>query len=53
MAEACLNPYDLCSAVGIQYATYKRLSSGGKVKPATLGKVAKALNVNVKDLLED
>lgn len=53
MAENCLNPYDLCQKANIQYATYKRATQTGSIKPATAGRIAKALNMNVKDLLED
>lgn len=53
MANECLNPYDLCEKAGIQYGTYKRATQTGMVKPATAGKIAKALNVPVQDLLED
>lgn len=53
MAEECLNPYDLCEKADIQYATYKRATQTGLIKPATAGKIAKALNVKVQDLLED
>lgn len=54
MAERELNPYDLCKSSGVSYQAYLRISKGQtKPKPATIGKIAKALNVNVKDLLED
>ena len=53
LARAQMNPYDLCRAVGIQYQTYRRLSSGSNCKPATVGKIAKALGVDVTEILED
>jgi len=52
LATACMNPYDLCKAVNIQYQTYRRITAGNKCKPATVGKIAKALNVPVQDLLD-
>ena len=52
MANACMNPYDLCKLVEIQYQTYRRVSKGGNCKPATVGKIAKALNVKVENLVE-
>lgn len=52
MANTCMNAYDLCKAIEIQYQTYRRISNGGNCKPATAGKIAKALNVKVEDLLE-
>jgi hypothetical protein len=51
MANTCMNPYDLCKAVEIQYQTYRRLSNGGKCKPATVGKIAKVLGVNAAELI--
>lgn len=53
LANACMNPYDLCKAVNMQYQTYRRIANGGSCKPATIGKIAKALNVDVTELLED
>ena len=51
MANACMNPYDLCKKVSIQYQTYRRIVAGNNCKPATVGKIAKALNVRVEDLI--
>lgn len=51
MANKCMNPYDLCKTVNIQYQTYRRLASGNECKPATVGKIAKALEVRVEDLV--
>lgn len=53
LATACMNPYDLCKACGFQYQTYRRLVAGKPCKPATVGKVAKALGCEVTDLLEN
>lgn len=53
MAEKCMNPYDLCSAAGISYTSYRRIMKKGGCKIATLGKIAKALGVDVKEILEE
>lgn len=53
MANACMNPYDLCKVAEIRYQTYQRITSGKDAKPATIGKIAKALNVSVENLIED
>lgn len=53
MANACMNPYDLCKASEIRYQTYQRITSGKEAKPATIGKIAKALNIPVEQLIED
>lgn len=52
MAEKQMNPYDLCSAADISYATYRRIMKVGNCKIATLGKLASALNVKVTDILK-
>lgn len=51
LANECINPYELCERTKIQYQTYRRLSNGFNCKPATVGKIARALNVNVEDLI--
>ena len=53
MANACMNPYDLCKVAEIRYQTYQRITSGKDAKPATVGKIDKALNVPVENLIED
>ncbi len=53
LANACMNPYDLCKAVNIQYQTYRRITAGSNCKTATVGKIAKALDCKVTELLED
>jgi predicted transcriptional regulator len=51
LATACMNPYDLCKAVNIQYQTYRRITAGKNCKTATVGKIAKALDVPVESLI--
>lgn len=53
MAQNCMNPYDLCSKAKISYASYRRIIKQGGCKLATLGKLAKALEVNVTEILAD
>lgn len=53
LANACMNPNDLCKAVDIQYQTYRRIVIGNNCKPATVGKIAKALNVSVTEIIEE
>lgn len=52
MAEKCMNPYDLCSSAGISYASYRRIMREGGCKIATLGKIAKALECKVTEIIE-
>ena len=49
MAENCMNPYDLCSAAGISYASYRRIMKVGGCKIATMGKLAQALKMCLRD----
>ena len=51
LANECMNPSELCKKANIQQQTYRRIASNGECKPATVGKVAKALNVKVEDLV--
>ena len=53
MAENCMNPYDLCSSAEISYPSYQRIIKTGSCKIATLGKIARALGVNVTEILQD
>ena len=52
MAKKCMNPYDLCSKAGISYASYRRIMKNGGCKIATLGLLAKALEVDVTEIIE-
>ena len=53
MAERFMNPYDLCSAAGISYPSYRRIMKSGSCKLSTLGKLANALKVDITEILED
>lgn len=52
LATSCMNPYDLCKNVNISYQTYRRITAGKNCKPATVGKIAKALDVSVENLID-
>lgn len=52
MANKCIDPVDLAEKAGIAYATIKRATLKDGAKPSTVGKIAKALEVPVEDLLE-
>lgn len=51
-ARACMGQKDFEKA-GIPKGTLCRATSGRSLKPETLGKIAKALNVDVTEILED
>lgn len=53
MARACMNPEDLQSKTKISMPTIYNAISGKSVRPATLGRIAKALEVDVTEILEN
>lgn len=52
MAKACMNADDLQKASGLPRPTVNNVISGRNVRPGTIGRLAKALNVDVTDFLE-
>lgn len=52
MARACMNTRDVVRETGMPEMTVKNVISGKGVKPATLGRVAKALNIDPADIIE-
>lgn len=53
LASACMNPMELCEKADISYQTYLRIVNHNKdCKTATVGKIAKALNSNVTEIIE-
>ena len=53
MARGCLSRKELAKAAGMHEPSLCNLLSGANVRPATIGKVAKALGVDVLDILAD
>lgn len=53
MARACMNTDDLQKISKIPRPTLNNAITGRSVRPATVGKIAKALGVDVTELLED
>ena len=53
MARACINTEDLQAASGLPRPTINNVISGRRVRPGTIGRVAKALGVDVTEILED
>lgn len=51
LAQQCMNLRDLRSAVSPQ--TLTRIAKGNKVKPATVGRIAKALGVPVEQIIDE
>lgn len=52
MARACMNTRDVVRETGMPEMTVKNVISGKGVKPATLGRVAKALNIDPAEIIE-
>lgn len=53
MARACMNAEDLQKAAGIPRPTLNNILTCRNVRPGTIGKVCKALSIDVTDILED
>lgn len=53
MARACMNSADLPDAAQLPRPTVNNAITGRSVRPATVGKIAKALGVDVADILEE
>lgn len=52
-ARSCKSSAELIEASGLVQSTFNRAMRGLDVKPATLGRIARALGVDVLDILED
>lgn len=53
MARACMESRDLPVAAGLPRPTVQNLIVGKSVRPATLGRVAKALGVDPEEIVDD
>lgn len=53
MARVCMNPQDLARAAEMPPQTVNGVLRGRGVRPATLGRIAKALGVDVSEILEE
>lgn len=54
LANSCMLIKDVCKTAGIAEPTLRQIRSGIRnPKPSTIGKIAKALNVNVKEIITE
>lgn len=53
MARACMNTSDIQKITEMPRPTINNAISGRNISPATLGKIASALEVDVTELIED
>ena len=52
MANCCITSGELQKKSGLPRGTFLNVITGKSVRPATIGKVAKALNVPVESLID-
>ncbi|WKY46530.1 helix-turn-helix transcriptional regulator [Eubacteriaceae bacterium ES3] len=52
MATKCIDPLALAKKAGIAYSTIQRTAKRDGARPSTIGKIAKALDMPVEDLIE-
>lgn len=52
MARACMESSDLPEEAKMPRSTVNNVIAGKGVRPATLGRIAKALNCDVADIME-
>lgn len=52
MARACMDSATLSKVAGMPRPTVNNVITGRSVRPATLGKIAKALGVDPADIME-
>lgn len=53
MARACMSTADLVRMSAMPRPTVNNVITGRSVTPATMGRIARALDVDVTDILED
>ena len=53
MARACMESADLPAAAGLPRPTVQNAIVGKSVRPATLGRIAKALGVDPADIIKE
>lgn len=52
MARACMTSAELPAAAGMPRPTVQNAITGRRVRPATVGKIAKALGVDPAEIIE-
>ena len=52
MARACMTTRDVCAGAGLNHKTGSSILHGKNCKPITAGKIAKALGVDVAEIIE-
>lgn len=52
MANCCMTSNELQLKSGLPRGTFLNVVTGRNVRPVTIGKIAKALNVNVTEIID-
>lgn len=52
LARSCMNTADLVCVAAMPEPTVKKVLSGRNVRPATLGRIAKALGIDPAELID-
>lgn len=53
MARCCMNPQDLAKAAEMPSQTVNGVIRGRSIRPATLGRIARALGVDPAELIQE
>lgn len=53
MARACMNPQNLAKAAQMPAQTVNGALRGRSIRPATMGRIAKALGVDVTEIIKE
>lgn len=53
MARKCMNTLGLCEKAGMRYQAFQRITKeNANCKPSTVGRIAKALEVDVLEIID-
>ena len=53
MARACMNPQDLAKAAGMPPQTLNGVLRERSARPGTIGRIAKALGIDVAEIIKE
>lgn len=53
MAQSEMGTVELCKKAGMSYSTYKRALTTDDSRPKVIGRIAKALGVDVSEIVEE
>ena len=53
MARAVCDPFELAEKAGVTYPVIRRAKNGQSIKLSSIGKIARALGVDPKDIMKE